>query len=74
MDEDMLIEYSDPAWFAGFAQTDSPKVAFAVLVEHGGHGGSAAAPIAKKLLEKYIELYPGTITKDEIKTALQGSP
>jgi cell division protein FtsI/penicillin-binding protein 2 len=27
-----------------------------VLVEHGGHGGEAAAPMAKKVIEKYIQL------------------
>jgi cell division protein FtsI/penicillin-binding protein 2 len=31
-------------------------VAIAVLIEHGGHGGDAAAPMAKKVFEKFIEL------------------
>jgi len=33
----------------------NPQIAVAVLVEHGGHGGSAAAPMAKKVIEKFIE-------------------
>ncbi|HOF88920.1 MAG TPA: penicillin-binding protein 2, partial [Armatimonadota bacterium] len=37
----------DHAWFAGYAPADAPKIAVVVLVEHGGHGGAAAAPIAE---------------------------
>ena len=40
----------DHAWFAGFAPADAPRVAFAVIVEHGGHGGEAAGPIARDLV------------------------
>jgi penicillin-binding protein 2 len=39
------------AWFAGYAPYDNPKVAIAVFVEYGGHGGEAAAPVAAKILE-----------------------
>lgn len=39
------------AWFLGFAPADSPKIAFVVMVEHGGHGGVIAADIAKKILD-----------------------
>mgnify|MGYP002814336048 CR=1 FL=1 len=39
------------AWFLGFAPADDPRIAFAVMVEHGGHGGVAAADIAKKILD-----------------------
>jgi len=38
------------AWFAGFAPADAPRVAFAVIVEHGGHGSTAAGPIARDLV------------------------
>jgi penicillin-binding protein 2 len=44
----------DHAWFVGYAPQSDPTVAFAVVVEHGGHGGSAAAPIARKVLEVYF--------------------
>ena len=44
----------DHAWFVAFAPMASPRIAVAVLVEHGGHGGSAAAPIAKKVIEAYL--------------------
>lgn len=39
------------AWFAGYAPEDDPKYAFAVIVEHGGHGGEMAAPIVAEVLE-----------------------
>lgn len=41
----------DHAWFAGFAPKDDPKVAFVIMVEHGGHGGDIGAQIAKVGLE-----------------------
>jgi len=46
----------DHAWFVSYAPVENPQIAVAVLVEHGGHGGSAAAPMAKKVIEKFIEL------------------
>ena len=42
------------AWFAGFAPAENPEIAIAVLVEGGGKGGAAAAPIAKSLMEIYF--------------------
>jgi len=53
-DEDLPPEMRDHAWFVGFAPRDNPRVSFAVIVEHGGHGGSAAAPIVRKVLEKFF--------------------
>jgi penicillin-binding protein 2 len=44
----------DHAWFVGYAPVDAPRVAFAVVVEHGGHGGTAAAPIVRQVLEVYF--------------------
>jgi penicillin-binding protein 2 len=48
----------DHAWFVAFAPLESPQLAMAILVEHGGHGGSAAAPIARKIFESYFHLSP----------------
>jgi penicillin-binding protein 2 len=42
------------AWFACYAPADKPRIAICVFVEHGGHGGSAAAPIAKPILDKFF--------------------
>ena len=43
--------------FSGFAPTANPKIAFAVVVEHGCHGGSAAGPVAKAMVEAYMHKY-----------------
>lgn len=45
----------DHAWFAGFYPSNEPRVAFAVIVEHAGGGGSNAGPIAKKMVEAYAK-------------------
>lgn len=44
------------AWFAGFVQSDSHPIAIAVVLENAGTGGGKAAPVAKKILAKAIEL------------------
>lgn len=47
-------ELKDHAWFVGYAPVDDPQIAVVILVENMGHGGSAAAPLAKELIEAYI--------------------
>ena len=47
-------KHRDHAWFVAFAPIEEPKIAVAVIVEHMGHGGSAAAPLAKTLIEAYM--------------------
>ena len=42
------------AWFAGFAPVDAPRVAVAVIVEHGGAGGDMAASIARQVMESLL--------------------
>ncbi|MEJ1958935.1 MAG: penicillin-binding protein 2 [Nitrosomonadales bacterium] len=44
----------DHAWFIAFAPADKPKIALAVLAENGGHGGTVAAPIARKVMDYYL--------------------
>jgi cell division protein FtsI/penicillin-binding protein 2 len=44
------------AWFACYAPADNPRIAICAFVEHGGHGGSTCAPIAKVILEKFFAL------------------
>lgn len=46
--------FRDHAWFVAFAPIEKPEVALSVFVEHGGHGGGAAAPIAKLAIEGYF--------------------
>jgi penicillin-binding protein 2 len=48
----------DHALFVGFAPIDDPKIAVAVIVEHGGHGGVTAAPIARKIIDTWMESQP----------------
>jgi cell division protein FtsI/penicillin-binding protein 2 len=43
------------SWYIGFAPADKPQVAFAVMVEYGGSGGTAAASVARESLEACIE-------------------
>lgn len=57
-EKDIPKKFRDHAWFVAFAPVDSPKIAVAVLGEHMGHGGSAAAPLAKEVIETYIKLAP----------------
>ena len=47
-----LNRHKDHAWFMGYAPYDDPKVAFAIVVEHGGHGGSAAGPVAMAMMKE----------------------
>jgi penicillin-binding protein 2 len=48
-------QFRDHALFVAFAPYEKPEIAIAVIVEHGEHGGSAAAPIAGKMLREYFE-------------------
>ena len=40
----------DHAWFVAYAPAYAPRIAVAVLVEHGGHGGEDAAPLARRVI------------------------
>lgn len=51
---DKAIHLRDHAWFAAYAPVDEPVIALAVLLEHGGHGGSDGAPTAMKILDHYF--------------------
>jgi penicillin-binding protein 2 len=52
----MPLKFRDHAWFVAFAPFENPRIAVVVLVEHGGFGATVAAPIAKKVIEKYLSL------------------
>jgi penicillin-binding protein 2 len=54
--EEMPYFQRDHAWFAAFAPADEPEIAVVVLNEHGGHGGSDAAPTAQAVFQKYFDL------------------
>jgi len=42
------------AWFTCFAPVDDPEIAVAVIVENAGHGSTAAAPLARRIMEYYF--------------------
>ncbi len=64
----------DHALFIAFAPAEAPKIAIAVLIENGGHGGSAAGPIARAVMDYYLlgkrpkpaNPVPGVTTKDHL--------
>jgi penicillin-binding protein 2 len=53
-ESDIPQEFRDHAWFVAIAPVPKPRLALVILIEHGGHGGSAAAPIAKEMFEAYF--------------------
>ena len=63
--EHLSYENRDHAWFVAYGPVEDPQIAVAILVEHGGHGGDAAAPIAKKLFEKMAARQNGSPEKQE---------
>ena len=63
-------QFRDHALFIAYAPADDPKLAMAILVENGGHGGDTAAPIARQvfdfhLLGKVAEKKPKLIPSDD---------
>jgi penicillin-binding protein 2 len=53
--ERMVAErHRDHALFIAYAPAEDPKIALAVIVENGGHGGSAAGPIARQVMDYHL--------------------
>jgi penicillin-binding protein 2 len=60
-----LPGYSSPlkfnqSWWCGYGPTDNPTIALCVVIENGGHGGTAAAPAALQVLEAYFHKHGST--------------
>ena len=53
--EDIVYQDRDHALFVAFAPYNDPRYAISVIVEHGGSGSKAAAPVAKKVIKKILE-------------------
>jgi penicillin-binding protein 2 len=53
-EDDIPYKYRDHALFICFAPAEDPEIAVTVVVEHGLHGGSSAAPVAKTVMQKYF--------------------
>ena len=54
-EKELAFELRDHAWFVGFAPAAAPEIVVAAVMEHGGHGGSAAGPVVQKVLARYFE-------------------
>jgi penicillin-binding protein 2 len=52
----------DYAWYASYAPADDPRYVVVVLVEQGGHGGTAAAPAARMIYDALFDLDTGKVT------------
>jgi penicillin-binding protein 2 len=50
----------DQSWWCGYGPYDDPEIAVCALIENGGHGGTAAAPTALQVFEKYFRVDPGS--------------
>ena len=53
-EEELSHRLKSHAWFVAYAPSDNPKIAVSVIVEHGSHGSSAAAPIAREVIKTYF--------------------
>lgn len=56
--KDKKFQFRDHAWFAAYAPFDDPKFVIVVFLQHAGHGGSDAAPVAKKIIDAYFHRDP----------------
>jgi penicillin-binding protein 2 len=53
--DDLAPHLRHHALFVGWAPLDQPELVVSVIVEHGGDGGAAAAPIAGSVIEAYLD-------------------
>ena len=52
--DQVAVHLRDHALFMAFAPVNDPQIAIAVVAEHAGHGGSAAAPVARQVIDQYL--------------------
>jgi penicillin-binding protein 2 len=69
-EEDIPYEFRDHAWFVAGVLDRTPRVAICILVEHGHHGSSSAAPLAKRVIEYFYRDSP----EPPVLAKLDGSP
>ncbi|MFW2439389.1 MAG: penicillin-binding protein 2 [Arenicellales bacterium] len=53
-EEEVALRNRDHALFVAFAPAEKPEIAIAVIAENGGHGGSTAGPVARKVMDFYL--------------------
>ena len=73
-EEELEERLKDHALFMAFAPVKNPKIAIAVVVENGGHGGSVAAPIAGKVIEAYLNQFSDEDLKAPSKSIPKKNP
>ncbi|MBL1141817.1 MAG: penicillin-binding protein 2 [Proteobacteria bacterium] len=61
--EEIAEEFQDHALFIAFAPVEAPRIAVAIIVENGGGGSKAAAPIARKIFDEFMKNETDTETK-----------
>ncbi len=75
LDEDEIREsHRDHAWFTAFAPARDPEIVVVVLVEHGGSGGTAAAPIAGRILQVWWDKKQGVFQREEEEVLPEETP
>ena len=57
-EDEVEAHFKPHAWFVAYAPADDPQIAVSVIVEHGEHGSSAAAPIARDMIRTYLKKIP----------------
>jgi len=67
----ITADLRDHALFVGFAPYGNPEIVVAVILEHAGHGGSAAAPVARKVIDTYFALKKMTPTHEQAQSAAE---
>jgi penicillin-binding protein 2 len=55
LSDEMKVKYVPNAWFTGFAPRHDPEIVIAVIIQRGGSGGSAAAPVAGKIFSRFYQ-------------------
>jgi penicillin-binding protein 2 len=53
--------YLDQSWWCGYGPDGAPTIVVCALIENGGHGGTAAAPAARKVFEEYFDQHGGPV-------------
>ena len=67
-EEELSHRLKSHAWFVAYAPSVDPQIAVSVIVEHGSHGSSAAAPIARDVIKTYFGQGENS-TPDKLKVA-----
>lgn len=51
----------DMAWYCGYAPAEAPTIAACAIIEAGGHGGTAAAPVVLRMMQQYFHVGGGSV-------------